>query len=66
MLRIAAKYGDGWSSWGGYDVETEADFNAVTAARARHFDDLGADFDRDPATIRHSLVCFPPLRQAAH
>jgi alkanesulfonate monooxygenase SsuD/methylene tetrahydromethanopterin reductase-like flavin-dependent oxidoreductase (luciferase family) len=61
MLRIAAQYGDGWSSWGGYDVQTEADFHAVTAERSRRFDDLCADLGRDPGTIRHSLVCFPPL-----
>lgn len=61
MLQIAAQYADGWSSWGGYGVETEQDFYAVTAARSHRFDDLCADAGRDPATIRHSLVCFPPL-----
>jgi hypothetical protein len=61
MLRIAAQYGDGWSSWGGYGVVTEDDFYAVTADRSHRFDDLCADLGRDPATIRHSLVCFPPL-----
>ena len=61
MLRIAAEYGDAWSSWGGYDVETEEDFYAVTAERRHRFDDLCVDAGRDPSTIRHSLVCFPPL-----
>ena len=61
MLRIAAQHGDGWSSWGGYDVETEQDFYTVTADRSHRFDDLCADAGRDPTTIRHSLVCFPPL-----
>jgi len=61
MLRIAARYGDGWSSWGGYEVQTEQDFYTLTADRARRFDDLCADFGRDPTTIRHSVVCFPPL-----
>ena len=61
MLRIAAQYGDGWSSWGGYEVETEDDFYAVTADRSHRFDDLCVDAGRDPSTIRHSLVCFPPL-----
>lgn len=42
-------------------METEPDFYAVTADRSRRFDDLCADAGRDPATIRHSLVCFPPL-----
>lgn len=61
MLQIAAQHADGWSSWGGYDVTTEEDFYAVTAERSRRFDDLCVAAGRDPATIRHSLVAFPPL-----
>ncbi len=61
MLRIAARYADGWSSWGGYGVQTDDDFYAITADRGRRFDDLCTDFGRDPQTIRHSVVCFPPL-----
>ena len=44
---------------GGYDVATEEDFYAVIADR--RFDDLCVSAGRDPTTIRHSLVCFPPL-----
>ena len=61
MLRIAAEHGDGWSSWGGYGVATEEAFYAITADRSHRFDDLCVAVDRDPASIRHSLVCFPPL-----
>ena len=61
MLRIAAEHGDGWSSWGGYDIATEDAFFAVTADRSHRFDDLCVAAGRDPASIRHSLVCFPPL-----
>ena len=61
MLRIAAQHADGWSSWGGYGVETEQDFYTVTADRSHRFDDLCAELGRDPTTIRHSVVCFPPL-----
>jgi alkanesulfonate monooxygenase SsuD/methylene tetrahydromethanopterin reductase-like flavin-dependent oxidoreductase (luciferase family) len=61
MLRIAAEHGDGWSSWGGYDVATEEAFYAVTADRSHRFDDLCVAAGRDPASVRHSLVCFPPL-----
>jgi len=61
MLRIAAEHGDGWSSWGGYGVVTEDDFHSVTTDRSRRFDDLCVAAGRDPSTIRHSLVCFPPL-----
>lgn len=61
MLRVAAEYADGWSSWGGNDVTTEDDFYAVTADRSHQFDDLCVAVDRDPSSIRHSLVCYPPL-----
>jgi alkanesulfonate monooxygenase SsuD/methylene tetrahydromethanopterin reductase-like flavin-dependent oxidoreductase (luciferase family) len=61
MLRIAARYADSWSSWGGYGVETVDDFFALTAQRCTVFDELCAGFGRDPADVRHSVVCFPPL-----
>jgi alkanesulfonate monooxygenase SsuD/methylene tetrahydromethanopterin reductase-like flavin-dependent oxidoreductase (luciferase family) len=60
MLRIAARHADGWSSWGGYGVETGDDFFNVTARRCELFDDLCVGYGRDPATIRHSVVCFRP------
>jgi len=59
MLAIAAEWADGWSSWGGYGIETEAEFFSLTAERSRRFDDRCRDHGRDPGTIRHSLVCFP-------
>jgi alkanesulfonate monooxygenase SsuD/methylene tetrahydromethanopterin reductase-like flavin-dependent oxidoreductase (luciferase family) len=61
MLGIAARYADGWSSWGGYGVETVGDFFRLTAQRCALFDELCTGFGRDPAGIRHSVVCFPPL-----
>jgi hypothetical protein len=61
MLRIATRYADGWSCWGGYGVHTDEDFHTITADRSRRVDDLCADLGRDPATIRHQVVCFPPL-----
>ena len=33
MLQIAARFADGWSQWGGYDVETEADLYAITSEK---------------------------------
>src|SRR5207249_8364359 len=33
----------------------------VTRDRSARFDDLCVDAGRDPKTIRHSLVVFPPL-----
>jgi alkanesulfonate monooxygenase SsuD/methylene tetrahydromethanopterin reductase-like flavin-dependent oxidoreductase (luciferase family) len=61
MLRIAAERADGWSSWGGYGVETKDQMFAVTRERSRRFDDLCREAGRDPRTIRHSLCVFPPL-----
>ena len=61
MLAIAARHGEGWSQWGGYGVDTEADFYRVTAQRCARFDELADGMGRDPRSIRHSLVCFPPL-----
>ncbi|MGZ4471916.1 MAG: LLM class flavin-dependent oxidoreductase, partial [Nocardioidaceae bacterium] len=61
MLAIAARNADSWSSWGGYEVSDDDSFFRVTAERCRRFDDLCVAADRDPATIRHSVVCFPPL-----
>jgi alkanesulfonate monooxygenase SsuD/methylene tetrahydromethanopterin reductase-like flavin-dependent oxidoreductase (luciferase family) len=61
MLRIAARYADSWSTWGGYEVVSDADFYRVTADRSRRFDDLCIGAGRDPSIVRHSVVCFPPL-----
>lgn len=62
MLRIAAATADVWSQWGGYGIETEGDFHRTIVERGRRFDGLCAELGRDPSAIRHSLVCFPPLR----
>ena len=61
MLRIAAEHADSWSQWGGYDIDTEPDFFTVARDRCVRFDDMCSELGRDPAAIRHSLVCFPPL-----
>jgi alkanesulfonate monooxygenase SsuD/methylene tetrahydromethanopterin reductase-like flavin-dependent oxidoreductase (luciferase family) len=61
MLGITAEFADSWSSWGGYGIETEDDFYRVTRERTELLADLCAARGRDPASIRHSLVCFPPL-----
>jgi len=61
MLRIAAEHADSWSQWGGYDIDTEPDFFMVARDRCVRFDDMCSELGRDPAAIRHSLVCFPPL-----
>ncbi|MCI0632622.1 MAG: LLM class flavin-dependent oxidoreductase [Actinobacteria bacterium] len=61
MLAIAAERADGWSSWGGYGVETEGQMFAVTRDRSAQFDELCSAGGRDPKAVRHSLCVFPPL-----
>jgi alkanesulfonate monooxygenase SsuD/methylene tetrahydromethanopterin reductase-like flavin-dependent oxidoreductase (luciferase family) len=61
MLEIAARRADAWSSWGGYDVETEEQMFAVTRDRSLRLDDLCGATGRDPTAIRRSLCVFPPL-----
>jgi alkanesulfonate monooxygenase SsuD/methylene tetrahydromethanopterin reductase-like flavin-dependent oxidoreductase (luciferase family) len=61
MLEIAAEMGDAWSSWGGYGIETEDDLFRVTSDRSARLSELCVEHGRDPASIRRSLVCFPPL-----
>ena len=61
MLELAAARADGWSSWGGYDVETEEQMFAFTRDRSARFDDLCARVGRDPTAVRHSFCVFPPL-----
>lgn len=61
MLRLAARVADAWSQWGGYDVDSVERFERVTAERCRRFDDLCSELERDPRSMRHQLVCFPPL-----
>ena len=60
MLRIAAELADGWSSWGGYDIESEEQMFAVTRDRCAVRRSL-RHAGRDPMSIRHSLVAFPAL-----
>jgi alkanesulfonate monooxygenase SsuD/methylene tetrahydromethanopterin reductase-like flavin-dependent oxidoreductase (luciferase family) len=61
MLEIAARRADAWSSWGGYDLETEEQMFAVTRERSLRLDDLCVAAGRNPGTIRRSLCVFPPL-----
>jgi alkanesulfonate monooxygenase SsuD/methylene tetrahydromethanopterin reductase-like flavin-dependent oxidoreductase (luciferase family) len=61
MMRVAVEYADSWSSWGGYGIDTEQQMFESTRARCARFDDLCRESGRDPNSIHHSLVCFPPL-----
>lgn len=61
MMRVAAEFGDGWSSWGGYGVESEQQMYSVTRERSIRFDEICVEVGRNPSSVRHSLVVFPPL-----
>jgi alkanesulfonate monooxygenase SsuD/methylene tetrahydromethanopterin reductase-like flavin-dependent oxidoreductase (luciferase family) len=62
MLAITARYADSWSSWGGYGVTSEAELFGLTRDRSQRLTELCAEQGRDPAQVRRSLVCFPPMR----
>jgi alkanesulfonate monooxygenase SsuD/methylene tetrahydromethanopterin reductase-like flavin-dependent oxidoreductase (luciferase family) len=60
MLKIAAMYGDTWNSTGGYfDKTPDQRFN-YTKKRNTLLDKYCIEIDRDPKTIRRSLLCLPP------
>ncbi len=61
MLRIAAEFADGWNSWGGSGIDSEDQFYRVTRERAELLAELCEARGRDVRSIRHSLVCYPPL-----
>jgi alkanesulfonate monooxygenase SsuD/methylene tetrahydromethanopterin reductase-like flavin-dependent oxidoreductase (luciferase family) len=62
MLRIAAESADAWSSWGGYGVETEDDFLAVTAARSAELTRLCAE--RQGSGLRPTVARLLPTTHA--
>jgi len=57
-LGLAARFGDGWNTYGGPDaVElSPADYWAVLAAQAARLDEACAAAERDPAELRRSLL----------
>ena len=61
MLAIAAQRGDGWSSWGGYGIDSDEQMYEITRDRSARFDDLCVTAGRDPKAVRHSLCAFSPL-----
>ena len=62
MMRIAAEFADGWSSWGGAHIETEQQMFEATRDRSARFDEACSSIGRDPKTVWHSLVVYPPLQ----
>jgi alkanesulfonate monooxygenase SsuD/methylene tetrahydromethanopterin reductase-like flavin-dependent oxidoreductase (luciferase family) len=57
-LALAARYADGWNTYGGPGATTLApeDYWSVVAAQAARLDDACAAVDRDPGDLRRSLL----------
>jgi alkanesulfonate monooxygenase SsuD/methylene tetrahydromethanopterin reductase-like flavin-dependent oxidoreductase (luciferase family) len=62
VLRLAARVADGWSAFGGVDVADEDVFLAAIHQQTTTIDRYCADIDRDPRSLRRSLLAFRPLR----
>jgi alkanesulfonate monooxygenase SsuD/methylene tetrahydromethanopterin reductase-like flavin-dependent oxidoreductase (luciferase family) len=58
-LRLVARYGDIWSSFGGFGL-LSADLLAVTESRAAALDEICAQLGRDPSTIRRQILAGSP------
>lgn len=59
-LRVAARWADVWNTFGGFALNRQ-ELLARVAIQATTLDDHCAEVGRDPATIRRSLLAFPPL-----
>jgi alkanesulfonate monooxygenase SsuD/methylene tetrahydromethanopterin reductase-like flavin-dependent oxidoreductase (luciferase family) len=58
-LKLAARHGDIWSSFGGWGLSSERIF-AVTKARAVALDEFCDELGRDPAGIRKQILAGNP------
>lgn len=58
-LKVVARYGDIWSSFGGWGLRSE-ELLQVTRARSDALDEFCAARDRDPATIRRQILAGNP------
>ena len=65
MLRIAARHAESWSSMGGFGLSPEALYD-VTVRRNRDLDAYCTEIGRDPATLRRSLLLWPPIREMVY
>lgn len=67
-LALAAEHGDGWNTYGGpyAAMAPEAEFWAVLGEQMSRFTDACGQADRDPATMRRSLLLgFGAIRPTA-
>jgi alkanesulfonate monooxygenase SsuD/methylene tetrahydromethanopterin reductase-like flavin-dependent oxidoreductase (luciferase family) len=58
-LRVVAAHADTWNTFGDPDLAPE-EFLAATLDRSRRLDVYCAEIGRDPATVRRSLIVYPP------
>ena len=65
MLSIAAKHGNTWSSMGGFNM-TADELLEITCQRNETLNELCAKGGRDPATLRRSLLLWPPIREMVY
>ena len=65
MLKIAARYADTWSSWGGFGMSVDELF-AATRDRSQLLDDICAQVGRNPPTLRRSLLLSLPVRDVVY
>jgi alkanesulfonate monooxygenase SsuD/methylene tetrahydromethanopterin reductase-like flavin-dependent oxidoreductase (luciferase family) len=58
-LRLAARFGDAWNSFGGYGLSSDGLY-LITVERNRRLDEACAAIGRDAATLRRSLLAGNP------
>jgi alkanesulfonate monooxygenase SsuD/methylene tetrahydromethanopterin reductase-like flavin-dependent oxidoreductase (luciferase family) len=58
-LKLVARYGDIWSSFGGWGLSSP-ELMAVTKARAEALDEFCAELGRDPASVRRQILAGNP------
>jgi alkanesulfonate monooxygenase SsuD/methylene tetrahydromethanopterin reductase-like flavin-dependent oxidoreductase (luciferase family) len=58
MLKIAARYADTWNTFGGIQIKSFEEMLALTRERNLRLDRYCAEFERDPATLRRSVLIY--------
>jgi alkanesulfonate monooxygenase SsuD/methylene tetrahydromethanopterin reductase-like flavin-dependent oxidoreductase (luciferase family) len=58
MLRIAAQYADTWNTFGGIDIKSFEEMLSLTRDRNAMLNRYCAEIDRDPATLRRSVLIY--------
>ena len=65
MLKITAHYADTWSSVGGFGLSA-AEMLSITRQRNDLLNEYCVEIERDPLTLRRSLLLFPPIREIVY